>query len=331
MISICIPTYNGERYLEQCLNSAVAQTYKDIEIVICDDCSTDKSWNIIQNYAAKYPQIRATRNAANLGLVGNWNNCIKQAKGEWIKFLFQDDYLAEECIDVMVKAISPDNKMVVSARNYVFEEDVDQQSREYALNKTLTLAKLGINAKEPVHVSSKLVSEFAVQKIRMNFIGEPTNVMFKKDIVAELGEFNTDLIQICDLEYFLRIATKYGLKYIPQPLTYFRGGAHKGSTSRTNITKRLYEVNYIDPLIMISQMLSSDVFSNFRKMLGVMQNMKLKMFFSVYAYEAYTIAKKETGDELNAFNAASKKYPSIEMHKQGTFGTHLLRILLDRK
>ena len=91
LVSICIPTYNGEKYLKECLDSCIDQTFKSYEIIICDDCSSDGTIKIIEEYAKIFPQIILFQNDGNLGLVGNWNRCIHHSNGEWIKFVFQDD------------------------------------------------------------------------------------------------------------------------------------------------------------------------------------------------------------------------------------------------
>ena len=85
LVSICIPTYNGEKYLKECLDSCIDQTFKNYEIIICDDCSSDGTIKIIEEYSEKFPQLKLFINDKNLGLVGNWNQCIHYSNGEWIK------------------------------------------------------------------------------------------------------------------------------------------------------------------------------------------------------------------------------------------------------
>ncbi|MBA3705767.1 MAG: glycosyltransferase family 2 protein, partial [Bacteroidetes bacterium] len=73
LISVCIPTYNGERYLKECLDSILSQSYTNIEIVIVDDCSKDSTIAIIEKHKASDARIRVHKNENNLGLVSNWN------------------------------------------------------------------------------------------------------------------------------------------------------------------------------------------------------------------------------------------------------------------
>ncbi|HLJ75313.1 MAG TPA: glycosyltransferase family 2 protein, partial [Thermoanaerobaculia bacterium] len=90
-VSICLPTYNGSRYLRECLASALAQTHGDFELVVVDDRSTDETMDIIRDVAHADSRVRVFENDANLGLVGNWNRCIELSSAPWIKFVFQDD------------------------------------------------------------------------------------------------------------------------------------------------------------------------------------------------------------------------------------------------
>jgi glycosyltransferase involved in cell wall biosynthesis len=324
LVSICIPTYNGEKFLENCLDSAIGQTYRNIEIIVVDDCSIDKTYDIAKTYAAKDPRIKLFQNKKNAGLVPNWNRCMEISKGEWIKFLFQDDYLSLDCIEVMVNALSTNDKIVTSARKLILDESLDEAAKRYSINKTLTFERLGIISQVPVSISPEKISSITVQNICMNFIGEPTVVMFKKEIIAEFGTFNSDLIQICDLEYFLRIATSYGVRYIPQPLTYFRAGAHKDSASGANIAKRKFSLDYIDPITMVHQLLYDDFFGSFRKSLSWLQKVKLKLFFATRIRESYKIARETSAENKGKLELAAAKYPNIGIYKRGNLLTLII-------
>lgn len=92
-VSICVPTYNGSAHLHQTIESARTQTFGDFELLIVDDDSSDDTFAIAAEFARIDSRIRVHRNSQRLGLAGNWNRCLELASGEWIKFLFQDDYL----------------------------------------------------------------------------------------------------------------------------------------------------------------------------------------------------------------------------------------------
>ncbi|TDS82497.1 glycosyltransferase involved in cell wall biosynthesis [Comamonas sp. JUb58] len=91
LISIALATYNGERFLEQQMDSLLAQDYQNLEIVISDDCSTDGTWGILQAYAAKDSRIRLLVRDVNRGYVGNFIRVFMQCKGDFISPSDQDD------------------------------------------------------------------------------------------------------------------------------------------------------------------------------------------------------------------------------------------------
>jgi|SRR6185312_12310103 len=319
LISICIPTYNGGKFLHECIDSAINQSYRNIEIIIVDDCSIDSTYDVIRSYAVNDSRIKIFRNEKNIGLVGNWNRCIELSSGEWIKFLFQDDYLVHDCIQIMANAIASGDKLIVSERQYT----LDESEKDYNVHSVITLKKLGISSTVPLFIEPGKIAPWAVEYICLNFIGEPTVVMFRKDIVEELGFFNPDLTQICDLEYFLRIACNYGLKYVPQPLTYFR--LHKDSTSATNVAKRLFLINNIDPIVLVHELLYGKLFQLFRKNLTLFQKIKLKLFFRVRVYESRQVAEHSIVENRNIFNAFAIKYSHIGGYRKGNI---LIDILL---
>ena len=228
IISICIPTYNGARYLEACLDSVVSQTCKNIEILAVDDGSIDATVEILERYAANDQRIRLVRNEHNLGLVGNWNHCIELAQGEWIKFVFQDDWIEPTCLEAMLDANTQDSSIVACQRNFAFEEGVSNSTRQYYLNIP-TLSTLFPGA---ATISVEEYSEAVVDHFAVNFVGEPTAVMFHRSIFDKFGGFNSALIQLCDFEFWTRIAVHTGITYIPRSLATFR--VHNNSTTAKN-------------------------------------------------------------------------------------------------
>src|SRR6516164_5035732 len=123
-VSICLPVYNGERYLAQSIESALAQTYEDFELLIANDCSKDGSQNIVESYAQCDRRIQAWTNATNLGHYPNYNACIKRASGRYIKLFAQDDVLKPELLERMVAVFeaNPTVSLAATARIWIDEE-----------------------------------------------------------------------------------------------------------------------------------------------------------------------------------------------------------------
>ncbi|MEA4888121.1 MAG: glycosyltransferase family 2 protein [Clostridiaceae bacterium] len=113
-VSIIIPVYNAERTLRRCLDSILKQTYKDYEIIIINDGSTDQSWAIMQNYAGKFPEAIRIWNQENMGAAAARNNGIDMSGGEYIIFIDNDDYIPADYVQCFVqKAESTQSDMVV--------------------------------------------------------------------------------------------------------------------------------------------------------------------------------------------------------------------------
>ena len=112
-VSVLIPVYNGERHLSECLESVLAQDYNDVEVLIADDGSSDGSQKIIEQFAARAPRIRWWKNPRNLGLTANANVCLRAAKGEFIKFVHQDDALLSPSALHKMVSVLDENPAVV--------------------------------------------------------------------------------------------------------------------------------------------------------------------------------------------------------------------------
>ena len=104
LVSVLMTAYNREKYIAEAIESVLASTYTNFELIIIDDGSVDNTVQIIESFVALHSQnIKFFKNESNLGLVGNWNKCIDLATGDWIKFVFQDDYITFDCLEKFSK------------------------------------------------------------------------------------------------------------------------------------------------------------------------------------------------------------------------------------
>ena len=102
LVSILIPVYNREKLIGSCIQSALDQTVKNIEVIVVDNASTDNTWEICKNYAQKDVRVRIFRNEENIGPVRNCLRCIQEAKGKFGKILFSDDLIKEQYLEKTV-------------------------------------------------------------------------------------------------------------------------------------------------------------------------------------------------------------------------------------
>src|SRR5579875_1624244 len=105
LVSVVLTTYNGETYLREQLDSILAQTYPNIEVVAVDDRSTDGTANILHEYAAQYPNIKVFVNEVNLGFIKNFEKGCRLSTGEYIALCDQDDYWMPDKIKRKMESI----------------------------------------------------------------------------------------------------------------------------------------------------------------------------------------------------------------------------------
>lgn len=122
LVSIIIPFYDVEDYIEECLKSVIDQTYKNIEIICVDDCGPDNSYTIVKKYMNIDDRIRLIRHKENLGLGGARNTGLQNANGSFIYFLDSDDYIENDYIEKMVFNIK-DADLVCNNKMLKFYED----------------------------------------------------------------------------------------------------------------------------------------------------------------------------------------------------------------
>ena len=230
LVSICIPTYNAGEFFEACLQSALEQTYPNIEILISDDGSTDGTLQIVDRYQRQHPVIRLVENA-NRGMVSNWNNCITKAKGEWVKFLFQDDILKPGCVEKMLEACLANHVEVgLCRREFIIHNDVPKPLRFDFKYKLVRPERV---FGESSYISPEQLAKGIAEHMRQNILGEPTCYLFSKRIFEQTGMFNPEFKQVVDLEFIIRLGLKKGLAFSPEVLALFR--VHGKSESSANI------------------------------------------------------------------------------------------------
>lgn len=117
-VSIIVPVYNVEKYIEKCLNSLVNQTLEDIEIILVNDGSTDKSQTIIEQYQKKYPDVIKAYSTKNGGAAKARNYALEHVTGEYIGFVDSDDYISEEMYEKLYNQAKKENADIVCCNYY---------------------------------------------------------------------------------------------------------------------------------------------------------------------------------------------------------------------
>ena len=205
-VSICIPVYNGEKTIKRAILSAAAQSYENIEILVRDNQSQDRTKEIVESI--NNSRIVFFQNEKNLGMAGNWNRCLEEATGDYIHFLCADDVIKPDCIRKKMSVMKrfPEVVMVTGSTDLVDENDeLIMQRKRYAKNVLLDGHK------------------YAKRSFRMgNIFGEPSNILFRKDCIKETGMFSTDLHYTTDWELWIKIADLGKIAYLKDSLTEYR-------------------------------------------------------------------------------------------------------------
>lgn len=215
LVSVLIATYNRPEYFELALMSALNQTYKNIEIIICDDSIDYRTKEIVEKYMQAYKNIKYFFNGGSLGEYGliNMQKCYSLANGEFINFLNDDDIFDKYKIEKMINCfyIYENIKLVTSHRGVI--------DKSGNLLEDIKVTKSIENVNVPVNgrcVLGKLIMEG-------NFIGEPTTVLFRKSDVSKFGTFSgRQFYALVDIATWMSLLLAGNFVYLSDTLSYFR-------------------------------------------------------------------------------------------------------------
>lgn len=208
-LSVLMPAYNGERYLRQAVASVLSQTYEDFELVIVDDCSTDRTAEILASFAD--PRLRILRNEVNLGVVGSLNRAMDVAEGRYIARMDADDLCLPTRFARQVAFLDrhPDVTLVGTSKFILTAGQLRADMRPIDLDPVLL----------------RCLFYFS------NPIAHPT-MMFRSDIVGELGTYLSPQLQYAeDFDFSHRVLALGRIAIMPERLLVYR--QHDQNLTRT--------------------------------------------------------------------------------------------------
>ena len=234
LVSICIPTYNGAQFIEEAMSSAIAQTYSNLEIVVSDDASKDNTIAIIETFRQKTKIPICIYNHQPNGIGANWNYSVKKAKGEYIKFLFQDDILLPSCIEKMI-LLAESNKnvgLVYCKRKILYNSEVLFDVKWVSKFKNLHIHWDGLPVKTGAILGKKYLKDKNLLNYPLNKIGEPPAVLIHKSVFKKIGYFSIKLKQELDFEFWYRLMPFYNIGFVDEELIMFR--LHSSQATQVN-------------------------------------------------------------------------------------------------
>ncbi len=237
LVSILIPVYNRKEIVKEAIQSALEQSYQDIEIIIVDNCSTDGTYEELLSCYGEQDNIQIYQNSENIGPVNNWRECLKHANGKYVKILWSDDLLGRDfvakCVEVMEK--DPTIGMAYCSCFIFMNDDRNSGFTLYQLNQNS-----GTYNKQNFYQGMfQEESDLPVS---------PGCAMFRREDVEILQEIPNDLGVECnkngagiDLMIYLHALSKHSnYYYFREVMSYFR--YHEGSITASNNLLREYNL-----------------------------------------------------------------------------------------
>jgi glycosyltransferase involved in cell wall biosynthesis len=222
-ISVCIPVYNGSNYIAESIESVLAQTYKDFELIVVDNCSTDNTKEIVSNFHD--PRLNYIRNKKNFGIVVNHNRCLELAKGEYVCIWHHDDVMLPDNLKFKVNLLDEQpevgfvhsNLIIIDDKGEVVAPEIWYEgSRHDYIEDGLTAFKKYLSY---LPYGASL------------FIG---SVLARRSCYEKVGQFSVELPYCLDSEMWLRMMLFYKIACIGTPLVKYRVHQTTASSKKGN-------------------------------------------------------------------------------------------------
>ena len=218
-VSICIPTYNRKDYIKETLESIFAQSYKDYEVVLVDDGSTDGTGEMLKQLGCNI-RYHWQKNG---GDAAARNKLIEMASGEYITFLDSDDLLMPDAVERMTTVMQREAEPVIVYGPYL---RIDQRG--------------SVIGKDKRKLYSGFVTKYLFQDVFVHSCGS----MFPKNVLKEAGGCDTSLRVCSDYDLWLRLSLKYRFIALPKPT--FKRRRHSGNLTNHSKQNRIAELEVLE-------------------------------------------------------------------------------------
>lgn len=207
---ITIPTYNASPFIADTLKLIQGQTYRDFDVYVIDDCSTDQTCEIVSQFMKEDPRIQLIQNQTNQGLARNWNKCLELAQqrdADYLLIMCQDDMIYPNYIEQKMDIMNSKPSVVMVCNT---SDIVNEKSK--ILFRRRNLKRTIMSGKDCIRKSIYMG----------NIYGEPSGVLLKVSVTRKAGLFNWDFLYAVDWEYFNRIASYGDVGCVQEPISAFR-------------------------------------------------------------------------------------------------------------
>ncbi len=224
LVSIVVITYNSEKYVLETLESAKAQTYRNLELIISDDCSTDGTAEVCRNWLENnqhfFINSKLIKASKNTGIPSNVNRGVNAARGKWIKLIAGDDILLDNCISDNIDYVKDNHNI-----NFLFSKPIyiNENSNTITSNDSKK-----IRDNDPFYRLS--AKKQYLHLLTKNHPINPPTLFYKKKIVDDLGGFDENFVNE-DFPLYLKI-TKAGNKLYFKSKETIKYRIHSSSISQ---------------------------------------------------------------------------------------------------
>lgn len=238
--TIAIPAYSRLNYLKEAINSVLNQSFRDFELIIIDDYSTENIWDYL--LTIKDERVKIFRNQKNLGLVHNWRRCIEEATGKWFKFLMADDVIFKDSLFILNNLINKyrENKVIVTS-GIDFKNIFEIENYIKTDNRNLVDTDgLPIPMEKIINLRKRFIQTWAMPN-SYTLLTEDLKKLIKSDRYLEVEE-NLGQTGHC-VDYFIlyAVATKYNTM-IEMDIPLYGVRNHKTNFSKTYNQNLLYHL-----------------------------------------------------------------------------------------
>jgi glycosyltransferase involved in cell wall biosynthesis len=277
IVSVIMTVYNGQPYIAEAIESALAQTYRNLELIIVDDCSPDHSEDVIRQYLGD-KRLVLVRNDSNAGVAASRNRGLAIAKGEYITFLDQDDVWLPHKLELQVAAILSHPDIGLLHAGYA---RIDEKGDFLPAYKDLATDKFA-NPGADVVVRDVFSEIFISNDI------QPLTTMIPKAVLEAVGHFDSQLPGVDDYELWLRIAYKYPVGHLDTIVGYWR--AHSGQQSNLGYKMLMLRLQALDLILARFPQAKQRVpAKDFRKRMGGMCRSAAN--YTMYYLHEYSLAR----------------------------------------
>ncbi|MDG2252929.1 MAG: glycosyltransferase [Methylophilaceae bacterium] len=246
LVTLGMPIYNGALWLNQAIKTLVAQDYPNTQILLIDDCSSDDSWNICQEYSKEHANITIERNNKNIGAIANFKKVLSKAEGKYFVWCSQDDYWEKDFTSLLVPRLEGDSDSVIAMGRTVIHSD-DKQPYEVTI-----LPKSNSNFNSYFSQAFWLMYPFYKKQFIKNnlFLHGLINTQILKDAN---DSFPGDML--VDRHFLIQLALSGKFLFVDQILYHRR--VHKDNSRRVHDLISKNQSHWYYPLKGVFQMIYS--------------------------------------------------------------------------